>query len=60
MQNNFIVKNSMVFSFFIQIVTLIIGVTAQVIKVPHHKNLLKDALVLENIVQFKPFRKVTL
>ncbi len=52
MQNNFIVKNTMVFSFFIQIVTLIIGVIAQFIKVPHHKNILKDALLLENIVQF--------
>ena len=52
MQNNFIVKNTMIFSFFIQIVTLIIGVIAQFIKVPNHKNILKNALLLENIVQF--------
>lgn len=52
MQNNFIVKNTMIFSFFMQIITLIIGVIAQFIKIADHKIILKNALLLENIVQF--------
>lgn len=52
MENSFIVKNTMIFSFLIQIITLIIGIFAQFIKVPRHKYILKDALLLENIVQF--------
>ena len=52
MQNSLIVKNTMIFSFFIQIVTLIIGVFAQFIKVPSYKYILKNALLLENIIQF--------
>lgn len=52
MQNNFLVKNTMIFSFFMQIITLIIGVIAQFIKIAYHKNILKNALLLENIVQF--------
>lgn len=50
--NTFIVKDTMNFSFIIQIITLIIGVAAQFVKVTSDKLILKNALFLENIVQF--------
>lgn len=50
--NNPIVKNTMNISFFIQIVILIIGIIVQFIQVSKEKLILKNALLLENIVQF--------
>ena len=53
MENSFIVKNTMIFSLIIQIITnIFIGILALFIKVPTHKYILKNALLLENIVQF--------
>jgi len=46
-----IVKNTMYISFIIQIVTLVIGVSAQFIKLKPHQLILKQALFLENFVQ---------
>lgn len=50
--NNSIVKNTINISFFMQIVILFIGIIAQFIKVSKEKLILKNALFLENIVQF--------
>ena len=50
--NNYIVKNTMEFSFFMQIIILLIGISAQFITVSKNKSILKNALFLENIVQF--------
>ena len=51
MKNN-IVKNTMYISFITQIVTLFIGISAQFIKLKPYQIILKEALFLENFVQF--------
>jgi hypothetical protein len=52
MTKNYIVKNTMYISFYVQIITLIIGLLALFIKTSPNKLILKEALILENIVQF--------
>tara|TARA_B100000424_G_scaffold238542_1_gene204679 strand:+ start:647 stop:1330 length:684 start_codon:yes stop_codon:yes gene_type:complete len=47
-----LVKNTMLISFFAQIITLFIGVTAQFLELSKKHRILKQALALENIVQF--------
>tara|TARA_B110000008_G_C16865794_1_gene522620 strand:+ start:291 stop:974 length:684 start_codon:yes stop_codon:yes gene_type:complete len=47
-----IVKNSMLVSFFAQIITLFLGVSAQFVEIAKKHTILKQALALENIVQF--------
>ena len=48
----YLVKDTMYISLYAQIITLIIGVSAQFIKLKPNYKILKDALALENIVQF--------
>ena len=52
MENKKIVKNTMVISFLSQIIILFIGVSAQFLNLNKKDLVLKDALILENIVQF--------
>ena len=52
MINKNIVKISMIISFIAQILTLFIGISAQFIKLQPNQIILKNALALENIVQF--------
>ena len=47
-----IVKKTMIISFIAQILTLFIGISAQFIKLQPSQIILKQALALENIVQF--------
>ena len=47
-----LVKNTMVISFLAQIVTLFIGITAQFVMLDPKDIILKQALALENLVQF--------
>ncbi len=47
-----LVKNTMVISFLAQIVTLFIGITAQFVMLEPKDIILKQALALENVVQF--------
>ena len=47
-----IVKKTMIISFIAQISTLLIGISAQFIKLQSNQIILKQALALENIVQF--------
>ena len=47
-----IVKNTMLISFFSQIITLFLGISAQFLKLAKKHTILKHALALENIVQF--------
>jgi hypothetical protein len=47
-----LVKNTMVISFLAQIVTLFIGITAQFVMLDPKDIILKQALALENVVQF--------
>ena len=47
-----IVKKTMIISFIAQILTLFIGISAQFIKLQPNQIILKQALALENIVQF--------
>ena len=47
-----IVKKTMIISFIAQILTLFVGVSAQFIKLQPSQIILKEALALENIVQF--------
>ena len=47
-----IVKKTMILSFIAQIFTLFIGISAQFIKLQPNQIILKQALALENIVQF--------
>jgi len=47
-----IVKNTMIISFFAQIITLFLGVSAQFVEIAKKHTILKHALALENIVQF--------
>lgn len=47
-----IVKKTMIISFIAQILTLVIGISAQFIKLQPNQIILKEALALENIVQF--------
>ena len=48
----YLVKDTMYFSFIAQIITLFIGLSAQFIKLDSVHIILKNALALENIVQF--------
>ena len=52
MENKKIVKNTMVISFLSQIIILFIGISAQFLNLNTKDLVLKDALILENIVQF--------
>jgi len=52
MENKKIVKNTMVISFISQIIILFIGISAQFLNLNTKDLVLKDALILENIVQF--------
>ena len=47
-----LVKNTMIISFFTQIITLFLGVSAQFLELEKNHTILKHALALENIVQF--------
>ena len=47
-----IVKKTMIISFIAQLLTLFIGIGAQFIKLQPNQIILKQALALENIVQF--------
>ena len=47
-----LVKNTMVISFLAQIVTLFIGINAQFVMLDPKDVILKQALALENLVQF--------
>lgn len=47
-----IVKSTMIISFFVQIITLFLGVSAQFLELAKKHTILKHALALENIVQF--------
>jgi bacteriorhodopsin len=47
-----IVKKTMIISFIAQLLTLFIGISAQFIKLQPNQIILKQALALENIVQF--------
>tara|TARA_B100000963_G_scaffold357112_1_gene378596 strand:+ start:1973 stop:2656 length:684 start_codon:yes stop_codon:yes gene_type:complete len=47
-----IVKKTMIISFFAQIITLFIGISAQFLRLESNQIILKQALALENIVQF--------
>jgi hypothetical protein len=48
----YLVKDTMYISLYAQIITLFIGISAQFIKLSSTNRILKDALALENIVQF--------
>ena len=47
-----VVKNTMLVSFFAQIITLFLGVSAQFVEIAKKHTILKQALALENFVQF--------
>ena len=47
-----VVKNTMLVSFFAQIITLFLGVSAQFVEITKKHTILKQALALENFVQF--------
>ena len=51
MLTKYLVKDTMLISFYTQVVTLLIGLTALLVKLPNNMLILREVLILENLAQ---------
>ena len=51
MLTKYLVKDTMFISFYTQVVTLLIGLTALLVKLPNNMLILREVLILENLAQ---------
>ena len=51
MSTKYLVKNTMSISFYMQVITLIIGLSALLVKLPNKMLILREVLILENLAQ---------